>query len=100
MLLITRKSKANEAAKRWAKQYPPDRWPDKQDILRQLVELGDNCDPDEVDKIIGNSSWTQTKCDECKSDEGVDVVQLGEEPDYESSTATICKSCLRKALVV
>jgi len=98
MLLITRQILANEAAKRWGKQYPPDRWPDKQYVLRQLTELGGNCDADEVDKIIGNGSWTTTECHECGNDEGVDVVQVGQQLDYESSTANVCKSCLRKAL--
>lgn len=57
----------------------------------------DNCTKEDVNKIMGNSSWTNLTCDECK--QNVDkVVQLGEEPDYESSTASICFSCLTKAV--
>jgi len=100
MKLITRQSLANKACERWAEQYPIERWPDRQLVLKKLIELGDNCNPDEVDAIIGNGSWTRTKCDECNNDDGVDVIQLGQEPDYESNTANICKDCLDKGLFI
>lgn len=39
----------------------------------------------------------QSFCDEC--DESVALVcVLGAEPDYESSTANVCKECLLKAI--
>ena len=98
MKLITRQTLANAACERWAEQYPAERWPDKQRVLERLIELGDNCNPDEVDRIIANGSWTRTQCYECNDDNGVDVIQLGQEPDYESMTTDICKSCLEKAL--
>ena len=52
----------------------------------------------EVDALIGNKSWTRVEnCSECGA-EAVAVVELGEEPDYDSMTAFVCESCLRKAL--
>jgi len=36
------------------------------------------------------------RCDECKKYYN-NVVELGEEPDYDSATARICGECLRKA---
>ena len=54
---------------------------------------------DEIEKIIGNRSWTRNKCDECQKDQETTVL-LGEEPDYESATAQICLECLKKAVAL
>lgn len=98
MRLITRQYLANIAAKHWMKLYGDGKYGlDKVDIGNALIELCPNPLPDDVDSIIGNASWTRTKCDEC----GVintDVVEIGEELGYDSSTAQICKGCLNKAL--
>lgn len=54
---------------------------------------------DDVRTAMGFGDWVYDSftCHECK--QTVDkVVQLGEEPDYDSSTANICVACLRKAL--
>jgi hypothetical protein len=96
MELITRKTKAKEAAESWAK-VPSRR--NYTDVYQKLTALGDNPNPDDVDMIIGNSSWTTTSCHECES-ENVDVVQLGYELDYDSPTARICKKCLINALAL
>jgi hypothetical protein len=55
----------------------------------------------DVTTAVGfNSSWVEEpKCHECNRI--VDVaVELGEDPDYESHTATICVKCLRKAISI
>lgn len=52
--------------------------------------------PDIVDKTIGNSSWTNLVCDDCKQDVDV-VVRVGEPQGYESSTADLCVSCAKAA---
>jgi hypothetical protein len=89
---------ASSTAAKWADRYSDNSWgQDKLDILKRLLALESNPEPDQVDSIIGNASWTATKCDECGT-QGIEVVELGEEPDYESSTACICKDCLRRAL--
>lgn len=97
MKLLSRKIKAATAADRWAYRYQANRWPDKQATLQALCDLGPDPDPDEVDRVIGNASWTRTSCSECGNEDPMFVVQLGHEPDYESCTAWICDTCIEKA---
>jgi hypothetical protein len=52
--------------------------------------------PADVAEIIGNESWTRMTCGECKKDV-TELVTIGDEPDYESQTASICIDCARKA---
>ena len=94
---------ANLAANKWKERYqkPNGTWMktcsgDSGEVWRKLDALGSTPDPDAVDKAIGNESWTRVGCDECGA--RGDVVQIGQEPDYESSTAWICAECLAKAL--
>jgi hypothetical protein len=98
MRLITRQSLASQAADSWAEQYK--NWgfgEDKINIAHQLRALGENPSPEDVDNVIGNNSWTRTKCHECGA-ENIDVVEVGEELGYESHTANICRPCLKSAL--
>lgn len=48
-----------------------------------------------ITKITG-SSWTATTCDICKKHGEFDIIQLGDEPDYESSTVNVCLLCIEK----
>ena len=109
MRLITRQKKAANAAKQWRGAYwsQADGWTaygtDKRgrDVTHGMIEaLGAAPDPDDVDAIIGNGSWTSTSCDECGAHDGRPVVELGAEPDYESSTATVCGECLTGAKAI
>lgn len=56
-----------------------------------------------IDKLLQRhklqypATWMQNICNECNQDADV-VVQLGEEPEYDSATANICFNCLEKAL--
>lgn len=68
----------------------------KRDIGEALLALGAQPAIEDVNRVIGNNSWTQLICDECKNDVAA-VVQLGAEPDYESATACVCGACLLKA---
>jgi hypothetical protein len=101
MKLITRKGLAAAASDRWLRQYfKSGTWQygaDKETIYRKLQALGETPAPEDVNKIIGNDSWTEICCDEC-GEKVEEVVQLGEELDYESSTANICKFCLISAM--
>ena len=93
MKLLTRKILAASAANGFIERYPTS----GKDIYWQVRKLGDNPDPDDVDKAIGNVSWTRVICDEC--DKCVDeAVALGEVEGYFSATLTICKPCLKAAL--
>lgn len=105
MKLITRQDLANTVAERWRKQYQLEdgSWRqlyigvgDSKSIFIQLIDLGPQPKPDDINKIIGNGTWTGLTCDECDRDVD-EVVQLGEQPNYDSSTASICRLCLRQA---
>lgn len=97
---ITRQTLANGAQHRWASQYISTTEKAKIDILAQLKALGDFPDPDAVDKIIGNRSWTSVpRCDCCMLKKDI-VIRIGEEPDYESATAIVCEACLKEALAL
>ena len=98
MRIITRQTLANVCADSWKGQYKS--WPegsDKLEIAEKLTSLGSCPDPDQVDEVIGNTSWTRTRCDECGS-VNIPVMELGEDLNYESCTANICRSCLIAAL--
>jgi hypothetical protein len=101
MKLITQQTRADEAAKRWKEQYfsrKHEMEKDKEIIYKNLLALGENPDPDMVNKVIGNSSWTNTPdCSECGLDDNTPRIQAGEEPDYESQTAYLCEECIKKA---
>ncbi len=102
MFLKTGKINAATAAKRWKKQYFSHvkgfMDADREAIYNQLVALGPTPNPDDVDSIIGNGSWTNPgECDECKNPNSV-LVEVGELPDYESRTVLIRTACLEAAL--
>lgn len=101
MVLITHRELIRKVVERWERQYPPKTAePDKTkkgDDLRKLnLETATIHD---VEKVIGNYSWTRLKCDDCgREDDDLDtVVQVGQEPDYESATALLCKECAKRA---
>lgn len=101
MKLITRKGLAKCAADRWKTcYYKQNEWKygeDKEQTYYKLVTLGDNPSPEEVNDVIRNATWTDLRCDECDT-HVEEVMRVGDEPDYESATAHICKPCLVKAL--
>ena len=99
---ITRESRASNALKRWMIQYPDNIYgEEKQIITEKLRNLGKNTDPDEIDKIIGNRSWTSVPaCSECGKQDAPFVIRVGQEPDYESLTAFLCENCIKKALTL
>ena len=103
MHLITRQDLANRAAQRFEERYgvlghwtlSNGRMPSE--ILTQLKALGPTPDPDQVDAIIGNTSWTAVpRCDECGATDQPYVAQVGEKPDYESNTAHLCPGCIHQ----
>ena len=69
----------------------------KEAIYEKLLKLDSNATAEDVKDIIGNDSWTNLRCDECETD-GLDVIiQVGQEPDYDSSTVNLCIDCSVKA---
>lgn len=102
-VIITRQTKANGVAMAWKAQYttwtPRDK--EKTAILDKLLALGAHPDPDEVNLVIGNSSWTDVgTCHGCGKNNPPILIQVGQEPDYESGTADLCAECLGRAMGV
>jgi len=104
MKLITQRDMILGVAKRWFAQYghalhesgfrDTHTFGNTLERLR-LLDL-ETASAKDVADIIGNASWTDLTCDECQSHVDL-VVQVGQEPDYESATASLCKECLAKA---
>lgn len=69
------------------------------DVHAALLSLDpERSTPEDVARVIGNSSWCAPQtCNECNS-ESWDCVQIGEEPNYESATAMVCLGCLKAAI--
>ena len=101
MKLITRKGLAAKVAARWKNNYFTNgEWrygEGKKEIYLRLEALGLNPTPEDVNKAIGNSSWTDIRCDEC-GESVEEVLQMGEPLDYESVPENICKPCLTLAV--
>lgn len=104
--LITSRDLIRGVAATWRAQYYHDAaqlWSfvaggSAQTIYDQLcvldVETATHAD---VAAIIGNGSWTRVWCNGCETNVEV-AVEVGAPPDYESSTATLCPSCLAAAV--
>lgn len=102
MKLITERTLIREMAERWATQYPRGKsepGSSSQRIYKKLLALDkEKATAKDVADIVGNDSWTRVcDCSECGTTPQV-IVQVGEEPDYESRTAYLCPSCLQKAV--
>lgn len=103
MKLVTSTLLAADAVARWKANYrDPDYGPiggkTAGQITRELEALGPTPKVKDVNRIIGNDSWTTPpRCDDCGKSP-TKVVRLGQEPDIGSNTAHICRSCLQKAL--
>lgn len=69
----------------------------RQNLQAALDALGPNPSPDAV-KALWPSAIGLT-CHECERDVE-EVVEVGEEPDYESHTARLCGQCLLKTLTL
>lgn len=98
MELITRKTRASEAPTRWKAQYSYiGVRADQKVVTKALARLAHPINPDIVDQIVGNTSWTKVpSCDEC-GEHPTAVVKIGECPDYGSRTANVCLTCLLTA---
>ena len=102
MKLLNERNQVREVASRWREQYGSGTYRvDKRGRMvgDELAALDlETATADVVEEIIGYRGWVQMNtCHECGT-ETWDAVQLGEPPDYESHTSTICGPCLRAAL--
>ncbi len=95
MKFISRKMRAASAAKGWRAQYGFDR----DDVASRIDALGPKPDPESVNEIIGNDTWTRCDCDECGREVEF-VVEFGEYQDYALETARICEECVGRAMAI
>lgn len=96
-MLLTKQHLVNTVDERWKNQYYINSsWErygeDKVEKYEQLVSLGKNKNPEDVDKIIGNSSWTRLICNNCNKDvKAVFVFGAYHESLY------VCEDCVKIA---
>ncbi|MEG0407421.1 MAG: hypothetical protein RR623_00985 [Bacilli bacterium] len=97
-MLLTRQHLVNTVHDRWKNQYYINSsWDyygeDKVEKYEQLVSLGKVKNPEDVDKIIGNSSWTRLICNNCNKDvNAVFIFGTVEESCY------VCEDCVSIAV--
>ena len=99
MKLITERGLIHDVATRWYAQYQSMfvQHPDKKETYEKLLALDtETATSADVSNIIGNYSWTTQYCNEC-GEKSRFIVEIGEEPGYDSSTAQICPYCIQKA---
>lgn len=98
MKVITQRDCILEVCDRWRSQYSyKGVGQDKLDTLKKLEALDlTTCSAEDVNRTIGNNSWTDLNCNECKAKTDW-VLVVGEEPDYESRTASLCRACVQLA---
>jgi hypothetical protein len=96
--IMTRAEQVAGVPARWERQYEryfshdPEDTKRKQAITSALLSLPDGFTGDEVDEIIGNTSWTRLACDHCGRDSKA-LVSLGDDP-----YVSVCARCLSLAV--
>ena len=97
MKAISQRQLIQTVVKRWEAHCNSSPYDWKFEALAKLRKLDlDTCSAKDVNDIIGNSSWTRLKCDDCQKETDF-VLVLGEEPDFESNTARLCRYCVLAA---
>jgi hypothetical protein len=107
MKVITVRSQIRDVAERWKALYRRQgKWAvtmgsDMGRLYEALKALNpETATADDVAMIIGNKSWAgPLECHNC-GEEFDAVVEVGQEPDYDSHTARLCHNCLRHALAL
>ena len=106
-IVYTRETTAQGVAKRWEEQYrsyirkgtkPGDFCPKQ--TLRELKAMGANPDPDEIDSLLGNPSWTTVSCHSCSdpSATGVHFLQDYMADIHDEDMTSLCKSCVEEGV--
>lgn len=104
MRVTTRRALVASVAERWKQTYYGSLrgWREvlggsSYEIYEKLVALDPaTATPEEVDAIIGNTSWTGYACSSCDEDADESVTVDGMSDDC----ATLCRSCLLAALAL
>ena len=95
MKILTVQELANTAKDRWKRQYfHSGVWKhgvDKNTVYKNLVDLGENPTPEQINEVIGNNSWTRLECSVCNKEVDTVVILSCYDSDF-----YICKKCLNK----
>ncbi len=97
--LLTERQQIRDILKNWTAQYMGgDPW----GTVKKLEKLDlETVSAARIATLIGNDSWIAPNCcDECGSGPSWNMIRVGEEPSYDSSTAILCFDCLRKAVAL
>jgi hypothetical protein len=94
---VTRHDLAASALSRWKAQYRRGDPAWAGHVRAALADLGKSPDPDEVDRVIGNGSWTDITCSNCAESVTEAVLMAGVAND-EYGPSSFCAGCLSKAL--
>lgn len=95
MKILTKQQHVNRVAEHWKSAYFKNgKWEyDGRDkIYDRIKKLGDNPCSKDIDKIIGNDSWTSMWCDNC--DGGNDIIFSFCMDGYHH--CSICDKCIDK----
>jgi hypothetical protein len=100
MKIIKSQDKVKGAIESFLANYPQYNTPNapfytKERYNRVIALDPDKATPEDIKRDI-NSSWVMSFCSECGGEFDT-VIQVGQEPDYDSCTAYLCKDCLYKA---
>jgi hypothetical protein len=96
--IIKKADQLQDIPDKWTAQYARSTTPWHREVSQNLQALKpEERTQERMDQIIGNGSWTALRCQVCGKDVDV-LMQLGEEPDYDSTGINICKQDLQKAL--
>jgi len=105
MTLFRLQDKLDNTATRWYDQYynkSLNEWiygKNKKEIYKNLKVLKKPVKASDIDAIIGNSSWTEHKCQACDTTKEALIFLEGKYFNgYEGPNFLICKECLEKAL--
>lgn len=101
MEIIKRADIVAGVPERWQRTYRtavdhPGRYGNKQATMAKLLALEPGFSAETVNAIIGNTSWTELRCDECIEDSPC-LISVGDQNDRPVS---ICIDCLKKAVVM
>lgn len=94
MEIITKREQIKAGISDWSRYYGYR--PHCSGQLSKLQQLDpETCSSEDVEKVIGNDSWTALYCDECKRP--VEAVAQFDTEDYDRPLR-ICLSCLKAAV--
>jgi hypothetical protein len=98
--IITAQEKLRDVPRQWRKQYegkPVTKWNNHPEMTAKLMALKWPFTKDQVDSIIGNTTWTELKCDLC--DSNVSAISRLSLSYAAKHCIDVCLDCLNKAVI-